>query len=129
MARIAQQQRGKPAAQRSQAAKTAAAAAAVLPGKPLRREVNEALLLHGTQPGALLSMLANGLNERFSGTNAGTAFGNGVYLAEDLGKSDQYVELDERLSVSSELHQRLYDSSQRHPGRPLPRPRLPPGAF
>ncbi|EOD33682.1 hypothetical protein EMIHUDRAFT_229417 [Emiliania huxleyi CCMP1516] len=70
--------------------------------RPPKRRVNEALLLHGTQPGALLSMLANGLNERFSGTNAGTAFGNGVYLAEDLGKSDQYVELDERLSVRTQ---------------------------
>ena len=54
----------------------------------------------------VLPIARGGLNERFSGTNAGTAFGNGVYLAEDLGKSDQYVELDERLSVSSELHQR-----------------------
>ena len=129
MARIVQQQRGKPAAQRSKAAQTAAAAAAVLPGKPLRREVNEALLLHGTQPGALLSMLANGLNERFSGTNAGAAFGNGAYLAEDLGKADQYAALDSQYDHKSDLHQRLYDSSQRHPGRPLPRPRLPPGAF
>ena len=30
------------------------------------------------------------LNEHFSGVNAGTMFGDGIYLAEDMGKSDQY---------------------------------------
>ena len=39
-----------------------------------------------------------------------------MYFAEDLGKSDQYVEVDPRLKVTDELHQRLYDADQRHPG-------------
>ena len=39
----------------------------------------------GTSADVLLSVLSNGLNERFSGSNAGTAFGEGVYLAEDVG--------------------------------------------
>ena len=54
----------------------------------LRAELNEVLLLHGIPRSKLLTVLANGLNERFSGTHAGAAFGNGAYLAEDLGKAD-----------------------------------------
>jgi hypothetical protein len=94
----------------------AAAVAALSESKALRPEVNEQLLLHGTSPDVLFSLLSNGLNERFSGTNAGTKFGDGIYFAEDVGKSDQYVTKDAKLEVSSELHQRLYDAEQRHPG-------------
>ena len=94
----------------------AAALAALSESKALRPDVNEQLLLHGTSPDVLFSLLSNGLNERFSGTNAGTLFGDGIYFAEDVGKSDQYVAKDEKLEVSSELHQRLYDAEQRHPG-------------
>ena len=43
----------------------------------LRAELNEVLLLHGIPRSSLLTVLANGLNERFSGTHAGAAFGNG----------------------------------------------------
>ena len=93
-----------------------AGAAARLP-QPLRADVNERILLHGTQPGdGLFSMLSGGANERFSGTNAGTAFGDGFYMAEDVGKCDQYVEVDVKLDPKSELHQRLYDVSHRHQG-------------
>ena len=60
----------------------------------LAKEANETMLLHGTSPEKLLSLLSNGLNERFSGSNAGTAFGDGIYLAEDAGKTDQYVSID-----------------------------------
>lgn len=59
-----------------------------LPGLPTRTSeaaagfgmddgANEALLLHGTSPAYLLDVLSNGLNERFSGTSAGAAFGEG----------------------------------------------------
>jgi hypothetical protein len=34
--------------------------------------------------------MGSGMNEHFSGVNAGTMFGDGIYLAEDMGKSDQY---------------------------------------
>ena len=84
----------------------AAALAALSESNALRPDVNEQLLLHGTSPDVLFSLLSNGLNERFSGTNAGTLFGDGIYFAEDVGKSDQYVAKDEKLEVSSELHQR-----------------------
>jgi hypothetical protein len=58
----------------------AAAVAALSESKALRPEVNEQLLLHGTSPDVLFSLLSNGLNERFSGTNAGTKFGDGIYF-------------------------------------------------
>ena len=85
----------------------------------LRAELNEVLLLHGIPRSSLLTVLANGLNERFSGTHAGAAFGNGAYLAEDLGKADQYVDADANYDPASDLHQRLYGRSYRHPGTAL----------
>ena len=93
-----------------------ARAAGGLPGQ-LRADVNEAMLMHGTNPGVLLSVLSTGPNERFSGTNAGTAYGDGTYLAEDAGKNDQYVGVDERYDGSSELHKRLYGHGVTHPGK------------
>ena len=33
------------------------------------------------------------MNEHFSGVNAGTLFGDGIYFAEDMGKSDQYCQV------------------------------------
>ena len=41
-------------------------------------EANESILLHGAPPPAILSILSTGANERFSGSNAGTAFGDGI---------------------------------------------------
>ena len=53
--------------------------------------INEKLLLHGLgEPSKALNIIGSGFNEHFSGVNAGTMFGDGVYLAEDMGKSDQY---------------------------------------
>ena len=87
-----------------------------LPGQ-LRADVNEAMLMHGTNPTVLLSVLSTGTNERFSGTNAGTAYGDGTYLAEDAGKNDQYVGVDEQYDAGSELHKRLYRHGAHHPGK------------
>ena len=77
-------------------------------------DVSESFLLHGTNTAALLSVLKNGLNERYSGSNVGTAFGDGVYLAEDVAKTDQYGAADVAFDESSELHRRLYGDSNRH---------------
>ena len=53
--------------------------------------INEKLLFHGLgDPSKALNIIGSGFNEHFSGVNAGTMFGDGVYLAEDMGKSDQY---------------------------------------
>ena len=86
--------------------------------RQLHSDVNEVLLLHGTKPDVLLALLSNGLNEHFSGSNAGAAFGDGAYLAEDIGKADQYAELDCAYSPQSwdGLHERLYGNTNRHPG-------------
>jgi hypothetical protein len=91
---------------------TAAAAA----GFAATPAVSESFLLHGTRPDVLLSVLKNGLNERYSGSNAGTAFGDGVYLAEDVAKTDQYGAPDVGFNSSSDLHRRLYGNSYRHQG-------------
>ena len=85
-------------------------------GFTMKAGANEAILLHGTSPERLLELLSTGLNERYSGTNAGTAFGDGIYLAEDVGKTDQYVGADSAYDPSSELHKRLYGRTVRHPG-------------
>jgi len=85
-------------------------------GRPLVGSANETHLLHGTSADVLLSVLSKGLNERYSGSNAGTAFGDGVYLAEDVGKTDQYTRVDRRFDRNNALHQRLYGKHHEHPG-------------
>jgi hypothetical protein len=88
-----------------------------LPGQ-LCADVYEAVLMHAPpNPAVLLSILSTGLNERFSGTNAGTAYGDGIYFAEDAGKNDQYAGVDEQYEATSELHKRLYRNGVRHPGK------------
>ena len=88
-----------------------------LPGD-LRVDVNEAFLMHGTNAGVLINILSTGMNERFAGTAAGAAYGEGSYLAEDAGKNDQYTKVDPQYDGSSELHKRLYAHGARHhPGK------------
>jgi hypothetical protein len=87
-----------------------------LPGN-LRADVNEALLMHGTNAGVLINILSMGMNERFAGTAAGAAYGEGLYLAEDTGKNDQYTKVDSQYDGSSELHKRLYAHGARHQGK------------
>ena len=93
-----------------------ASAAGKLPGG-IRTDVNETILMTGTPPKNLLSILSTGPNERFSGSNAGTAYGDGTYLAEDAGKNDQYVDVDAAYDSNSELHKRLYGHGVQHPGK------------
>ena len=62
----------------------------VLPGLPVKtskarhvlkskeEQATEVVLLHGTSPNILLTILSEGCNERFSGMNAGTRFGDGI---------------------------------------------------
>jgi len=88
--------------------------AASLPGT-LNADVNEAILLHGTNAAVLPSIMVQGMNERFAGSSAGAAYGEGSYLAEDAGKNDQYVTVDAHYDRSSDLHKRLYNNRCRHP--------------
>ena len=87
-----------------------------LPGD-LCGDVNEAFLMHGTNAGVLINVLSMGMNERFAGTAAGAAYGEGSYLAEDAGKNDQYTKVDLQYDGSSELHKRLYAHGAPHPGK------------
>jgi len=78
--------------------------AARLPGT-LDPAINEVYLSHGTKPESIMAILSGGLNERFSGG----LFGNGTYLAEDIGKNDQYCTYDHKYKDHKELHELLYD--------------------
>ncbi len=91
-------------------------ARAAAEGFTMKAGANEAILLHGTSPERLLDLLSTGFNVNYAGIGAGTAFGDGVYLAEDVGKTDQYVGADSVYDPSSELHKRLYGNTVRHPG-------------
>lgn len=67
---------------------------------------NEKVLLHGTRPETLLTLLQNGLSERFSKG----LFGNGSYLAEDPSKIDQYCTPDTQEGEGLDLlHQKLFE--------------------
>ena len=59
--------------------------------RPLRKangcdsRINECYLFHGLgNPAMALNIIQSGMNEHFSGVNAGTMFGDGIYLAEDV---------------------------------------------
>ena len=80
-------------------------------------QVNEAMLMHVSHKDVLLNILSTGTNERFSGSNAGTAFGDGVYLAENASKCDQYGKVDEKYDAGSDLHQRLFSHGLKHKGK------------
>mmetsp|Transcript_65330 Transcript_65330/g.105856 ORF Transcript_65330/g.105856 Transcript_65330/m.105856 type:complete len:164 (+) Transcript_65330:2-493(+) len=82
----------------------------------MEHSCNEVRLLHGTKPDVVLSILKNGMNERFAGSAAGTAFGDGSYFADDAGKIDQYVTPDTAYSQANPLHKQLYNESHKHPG-------------
>lgn len=74
--------------------------------------VNEKFLLHGTKPESVLTIIHNGLSERFSGG----LFGCGVYMAEDE-KIDQYCTPDDGTSAGLDsLHEHIFTDSVKHPG-------------
>ena len=56
--------------------------AAQMPGG-LKEGANEEMLLHGTSVDLVNEILSTGLNEHFSGLSSGTAFGDGIYFADD----------------------------------------------
>lgn len=71
----------------------------------INESVNEKVLLHGTRPETLLTLLQNGLSERFSKG----LFGNGSYLAEDPSKIDQYCTPDTQEGKDLDvLHNKLF---------------------
>lgn len=59
---------------------------------PLDDEVNEHFLFHGTSKAAAEGIAENDFRLDLSGSNAGTLYGKGIYLAENATKSDEYGE-------------------------------------
>lgn len=61
---------------------------------PGQQPVNEAYMLHGTNPSSALAILGTSFKVDFAGGAAGTMFGPGVYLAEASTKADEYAQDD-----------------------------------
>jgi hypothetical protein len=90
-------------------------------GRMRSATLNEKLLLHGTKPEFVISLLQQGLNERV--TSVRGMLGAGVYLAEDAEKVDQYCHPDsgDRNPELEELHRILFPNEPdafRHPAWP-----------
>merc|ERR1712228_457162 len=82
-------------------------------------DVNVRFLLHGTKAAFLRSLLASGLDEKFSDG----LLGKGTYLAEDASKIDQYCTSDPgeeghaTMEGLNKLHHDLYArNGLQHPG-------------
>jgi hypothetical protein len=82
--------------------------------------VNEALLLHGTDPDHMQSVLFEGLDPNLSRKGR---FGRGIYFAESAVKSNDYTSLDRDWQGSKDsdigrLHKSLYKAilMNKHPG-------------
>jgi hypothetical protein len=94
-----------------------------LPGQLNSVAINESFLISGVPAPTVLAVAQNGMNERFSGANAGTLFGEGSYFAEDAGKCDHYTgDVDCAYDLSGgrgmqPLHELLYpEGAEGHPG-------------
>eukprot|EP00931_Biecheleriopsis_adriatica_P114302 TRINITY_DN8989_c0_g1_i3.p1 TRINITY_DN8989_c0_g1~~TRINITY_DN8989_c0_g1_i3.p1 ORF type:complete len:579 (+),score=99.79 TRINITY_DN8989_c0_g1_i3:24-1739(+) len=76
--------------------------------------VHDHVLLHGTKPELIRTILRNGLSEKFSSG----LFGKGLYLTEDPSKADQYCTTDRPGDESlDDLHEDLYGKTGlEHPG-------------
>eukprot|EP01047_Picozoa_sp_COSAG01_P033693 COSAG01_NODE_2490_length_7582_cov_5.100561_4_plen_469_part_00 len=81
----------------------------LLPGE-LCDGANERYLMSGVPKDVVWKILMHGMNERYSGGNAGSMFGAGVYFAEDAVKCDQYTRAPDFQSSSDlhDLHAALY---------------------
>jgi hypothetical protein len=60
-------------------------------GEPMRADCNEVFLFHGTSAIAASKITTENLRTNLAGSNAGTLYGRGVYLAENGSKSDEYT--------------------------------------
>lgn len=92
-----------------------------LPGT-LSADTNEHYLLSGVPKGTVEKILFSGMDERFSGANAGTMFGEGVYFAEDCAKADQYVRDADTGDAGTNLQRLLYGTepgSVKRPSQPV----------
>lgn len=91
--------------------------------KPLHSDKNEKMLLHGTKPEVVASILEQSLDPQMA---ADGLFGRGTYFAEHPVKINQYVTQDEEFKGGArenkyrsicKLHNKLYPRPDMHPGR------------
>jgi len=61
----------------------------------LYEDMNEVYLFHGTSPSGAMGISGDGFKLSFVGSNVGTMFGRGVYLAEQSSKCDEYAQTDD----------------------------------
>jgi len=59
---------------------------------PLDANLNEVWLLHGTNPEGAFKIAGEDWDLQMAGSGAGSAFGAGIYFAEDAIKSDEYTQ-------------------------------------
>jgi hypothetical protein len=74
---------------------------ALLPGKVSQEwqcdvDSNEQFLFHGTNDAAAKCITQGDFRVNLAGSNVGTLYGRGVYLAESVSKSDEYTEENEQ---------------------------------
>ncbi|CAJ1402883.1 unnamed protein product [Effrenium voratum] len=58
---------------------------------PLMQEVNEVFLFHGTSAANAEKIKTHDFRINLAGSNAGSLYGRGIYLAENCTKSDEYT--------------------------------------
>ena len=76
----------------------------------LEKDVNERYLLHSPGLTILPSILTNGFNEHYAGTNAGAVYGEGCYFAENIGKTNIYAPRDAQYYEGGDVEmRRLYE--------------------
>eukprot|EP00928_Gymnodinium_smaydae_P097807 TRINITY_DN8946_c0_g1_i1.p1 TRINITY_DN8946_c0_g1~~TRINITY_DN8946_c0_g1_i1.p1 ORF type:complete len:601 (+),score=96.21 TRINITY_DN8946_c0_g1_i1:43-1845(+) len=61
---------------------------------PMESSTNTAWLFHGTSLRGADGIAKQDFRVDFAGSNAGTLYGNGIYLAESCAKADEYAEED-----------------------------------
>jgi len=84
----------------------------------LDSEVNETWLFHGTTGEAARGIAENDFRLDLTGSNAGTLYGKGIYLAENSSKSDEYGEGPR--GPAGEEAERGFEAPRPPPGPPPP---------
>lgn len=86
----------------------------------LDEAVNEHWLYHGTTAEAAKGIAENDFRLDLSGSNAGTLYGKGIYLAENATKSDEYGEGPKGPAGGGEEAEMGYEAPKPPPGPPPP---------
>jgi len=85
----------------------------------LDESINEAWLFHGTTEQATTGIAENDFRLDLTGSNAGTLYGQGIYLAENASKSDEYGE-GPKGPAGEEQMEAGFEAPRPPPGPPPP---------